>query len=152
MKLKLLLPAILITSSLASTAQMASKTYAITGKANNNFFWADIKQVDITTGKISKTLFDSEKTAFKVNNADNSVVNLKTVDNNPTGLGVAACAFDTRHNRLYFATMHFSDIRYLDLNKGEANFTTIRKNCYCKASRCGLSERRKSYYKDGDCS
>src|SRR6186997_3075629 len=100
MKLKLLLPAILVTSSLASTAQMASKTYAITGKTNNNFFCADIKQVDIATGKISKTLFDSEKTAFKVNNADNTVVNLKTVDNSPTGLGVAACAFDSRHNRL----------------------------------------------------
>ncbi len=129
MKYKLLLTSVLISTSLFCIAQEAKKTYAITGKDNNKFFWGDIKQVDIATGKISKTLFEAEKTSFTMYNGDNTgVASKENGNNNPTGLGVAACAFDSRHNRLYFSTMHFSDIRFLDLNKSDANFTTIKKN------------------------
>src|SRR4051812_14723339 len=110
MRCKLLLSAVLITSSLFSTAQIASKTYAITGKADNNFFWADIKQVDISNGKINKTLFEAQKTPFKLTSLDKTASAAKTTDNNPTGLGVAACALDSRNGRLYFATMHYSEI------------------------------------------
>ena len=130
MKCKFLLSAAFIVISFSSTAQFASKTFAITGKANNVFFWADIKQVDITTGKVSKTLFEADKTAFKITSTDKSAMAVKSINENPTGLGVAACAFDTRHNRLYFATMHFSDIRFLDLGKPDANFTTVKKNVF----------------------
>jgi len=137
MKYKLLLSATFIAVSFFSTAQYASKTYAITGMANNKFFWADIKQVDIATGKINKTLFEADKTTFKIINPDKITVGSKTTDNSPTGLGVAACALDTRHNRLYFATMHFSDIRFLDLNKQDANFTTIKKNVIASTSNAG---------------
>ena len=137
MEQKLLLSATFIAASFFVTAQQASKTYAITGKADNNFFWADIKQVDIATGKITKTLFESGKTVFKTTNADKTPLAGKAINNNPTGAGVAACAFDARHNRLYFATMHFSDIRYLDLDKPGADFTTIRQNAIALKSATG---------------
>jgi hypothetical protein len=133
MKHKLLLLPILLSGALLSNAQYASKTYAITGKANNNFFWADIKQVDINTGKINKVFFEADKTTFKNTNLDKSAIARSAEVNNPTGLGVAACAFDTRHNRLYFATMHYSDIRYLDLSGPEANFITIKKSAIAAA-------------------
>lgn len=138
MKCKFLLSAAFIAISFSSTAQFASKTFAITGKANNVFFWADIKQVDITTGKVSKTLFEADKTAFKITSTDKSAMAVKSINENPTGLGVAACAFDTRHNRLYFATMHFSDIRFLDLDKPTANFTTIKKNVIAATANTGF--------------
>jgi len=129
MKHKILLSVLLVSGSIFSMAQQASKTFAITGKANNNFFWADIKQVDLSTGKINKVLFESGKTAFRNVNLESKTIAARQGDNNnPTGLGVAACAFDTRHNRLYFATMHFSDIRYLDLNSDQASFTTVKTN------------------------
>ncbi|MEO6720262.1 MAG: T9SS type A sorting domain-containing protein [Ferruginibacter sp.] len=135
MKYKLLLSASLISASFFCTAQTASKTFAITGKANNNFFWADIKQVDLTTGKVNKVFFEADKTTFKNNNIDKSAIVARSNEiNNPTGLGVAACALDTRHNRLYFATMHFSDIRYLDLNSDEASFTTVKRNVISSAA------------------
>jgi Secretion system C-terminal sorting domain len=139
MKSKFLLSAALIATSFFSTAQFASKTFAITGKANNVFFWADIKQVDIASGKVSRTLFEADKTAFKTTSADKSALASarSTIAENPTGLGVAACAFDTRHNRLYFATMHFSDIRFLDLDKADANFTTVKKNVIATTSNAG---------------
>ena len=137
MKCKILLTLSLGSISFLSFAQQGSKTYAITGKPNNNFFWADIKQVDIATGKVNKTLFEADKTVFKITNADKSIADLKTSSNRPTGLGVAACALDTRNGRLYFATMHFSDIRYLDLGKEEASFTTVKKNIIPTISRSG---------------
>jgi hypothetical protein len=114
-------------TSLASFAQDAGKAYAITGKKNNNFFWADIKQVDIKTGKVEKVLFEADVTQYKTTYLDGSkATNLQ--DARPTVFGVAACALDTRHNRLYFAPMHVSDIRYLDLNKPGAEFTVISRN------------------------
>jgi len=128
MKLTILLTTCLVTASFLASGQQSSKTYAITGKPNNNFFWADIKQVDISTGKVSKTLFEADKSVFKIVNNDKAVTGLKNTDDRPTGLGVAACALDARHNRLYFATMHFADIRYLDLAKPEASFTTIKRS------------------------
>ncbi|MBC7889261.1 MAG: T9SS type A sorting domain-containing protein [Ferruginibacter sp.] len=134
MKCKILLSAALLSTSFFSTAQVASKTYAITGKANNIFFWADIKQVDINKGKVDKTLFEAEKTPFATINQDKNTVASINTDNRPTGLGVAACALDTRNNRLYFATMHFSDIRFLDLSKEGANFTTVQKNVIATTS------------------
>ena len=128
MKCKLLLSATFLSAALFSVAQNASRTYAITGKANNNFFWADIKQVDISNGKVNKILYEADKTAFKSDNLDKSSTASRAADNQPTGFGVAACALDTRHNRLYFATMHFSDIRYIDLSNPGASFTTVKKN------------------------
>jgi hypothetical protein len=135
MKIKLLLATFFIASTFFLNAQHTSKTFAITGKANNNFFWGDIKQVDINTGKVNQTLFEAEVTPFRLKFADNVAVASKSVVNNPTGLGVAACALDTRNNRLYFATMHFSDIRFLDLNKPDVNFTTVKENVISKNSK-----------------
>jgi hypothetical protein len=125
MKGKFLLTASLVSLSLCSAAQNA-RTYAITGKSNNNFLWADIKQIDMATGKVVKTLFESDKTPFKIKSLDNTADRVQVT--NPTAFGVAACAIDERHGRLYFAPMHFSDIRYFDLNKEEASFTVVKKN------------------------
>lgn len=143
MKCKLLLSASLLTTTLFSAtlitvAQDATKSYAVTGKANNTFLWADIKQVDLATGKVIKTLFESNKTAFKTINFDNTLVAQRSGEvANPTGFGVAACALDTRHNRLYFATMHFGDIQYLDLDKPEATFNVVKRNALATPANAG---------------
>lgn len=125
MKRTLLFSAAFFTTSFFTQAQNSARSYAITGKVNNNFFWADIKQVDLATGKVIKTLFEADKTVFKITNADNAS-DARIATANPTGFGVAACALDAVHNRLYFAPIHFSDINYLDLNQPEARFTTVK--------------------------
>lgn len=137
MNCKLLLSAAFISASLMATAQDGAKSYAITGKANNTFFWADIKQIDLATGKVVKTLFEAEKTTFKTTTLDNSGEAYRQPNQNPTAFGVAACAMDVRHNRLYFAPMHFSDISYLDLGKTEATFTTVKRNVISKPFQAG---------------
>ena len=125
MKRTLLLFSFLIAISFGLQAQNNARTYAITGKANNSFFWADVKQIDLTTGKVIKTLFEANKSTFKLTNADNKT-DAAIATANPTGFGVAACALDVAHNRLYFAPIHFSDISYLDLNSAEPSFTSAK--------------------------
>lgn len=126
MKCKLLLSLSFIFTSFFAVAQ--TRSYAITGKENNSFYWADIKQVDLATGKVIKTLFEANTTPFKTTSLDAIADKDPTgiLSANPTGMGVAACALDVIHNRLYFAPMHFCDIQYLDLNKAIATFTTIK--------------------------
>ena len=125
MKQKLLLTASLFAASLTTFAQDA-RTYAITGKPNNPYLWADIKQIDVSTGKVVKTLFESDKTPFKLVESDLDAARVQKITNNPTAFGVAACALDSRHNRLYFAPMHIADIRYLDLKKESPEFTVVK--------------------------
>jgi hypothetical protein len=127
MKFTLLLSAAFLFVATISQAQKADKAYAITGKNNNNFLWADIKQIDIATGKIVKTLFESDKTKFKSISLEQSKGAVSRTEK-PTEFGVAACALDAVHNRLYFSPMHFSEIRFLDLDKSEATFTTVKRN------------------------
>jgi hypothetical protein len=126
MKRTLLFSAALFAANIAVDAQDARKAYAVTGKKDNPFQWVDIKQVDIATGKIDRTLFESGITPFQMKATDKSVSS-NTHENMPTSLGVAACALDVRTNRLFFAPMHFSDIRFLDLNKPTPEFTIISR-------------------------
>jgi Secretion system C-terminal sorting domain len=127
MRQKILLFISFFSITLLSVAQKQNRAYAITGKSSSKFLWADIKQIDIATGKVVSTLFESDKTTFKSRSLDQSrAVNSQV--QNPTGFGVAACALDARNGRLYFAPMHFSEISFLDLNSAEANFTTVKKH------------------------
>ncbi len=127
MNFKLLLSTSFVASSLLATAQNAGNAYAITGSSNNKFLWNNIKQVDLATGKVVKTLFEADASAFKMSYADGSK-SLNAQDAKPTLFGVAAAALDARHNRLYFAPMHLSEIRYLDLDNANASFTVVKQN------------------------
>jgi hypothetical protein len=126
MNFKILLTTTLLSGALITNAQNSSKAYAVTGSTANKYFWANIKQVDLTTGKVEKTLFDVEaNSAFKMNYPAGKAA-LNAQDAKPTVYGVAAAALDARHNRLYFAPMHLSEIRYLDLDNDKAEFTVVQ--------------------------
>ena len=129
MKHLFLLTLTFILVSSATLAQKSKRSYAITGKSSNNFFWADIKEIDIKSGKVLRTIFEADKTSFKTKAINDNEARTPATENlKPTEFGVAACALDSRHNRLYFAPMHFADIRFLDLESKEASFTVIKKN------------------------
>ena len=129
MKHLFLLTLTFISLSTFTQAQKKNRTYAITGTSGNNFFWADIKEIDITSGKVVKSIFEANKTSFKTKTLnDNEARTQSSGTVKPTEFGVAACALDSRSNRLYFAPMHFADIRFLDLDSKEASFTIVKKN------------------------
>jgi Secretion system C-terminal sorting domain len=123
----------LLLTSLCSLAVVAnaqnSKTYAITSQGANNYYWGNIKEIDLNSGKVTNTIFETDKTTYKtfdattkqelVADAKNLTVNY---NDKPFSHGVAASAFDQKHNRLYFSPMHTAQIRYIDLNSTDAKF------------------------------
>ena len=124
MNYKILLTSAVILYSSASFSQNNNKAFAITGDGNKDFVWMNIRQVDLGTGKVSKTIFQRDKSNFVLTdvNSKTSVSKVPGTDNyaqaksHPTGSFVAAAALDRRGNKLYFTPMRVGELRWLDLD------------------------------------
>lgn len=118
MNIKLLLSTTFIATTLAVSAQDANKTFAITGDGNHDFLWMNIRQVDIGTGKTVQDIYQRDKTAYVLADAD-SKTSLASY-RRPTETMVAAAAYDKNQNKLFFTPMRVGELRWLDLNaKGD---------------------------------
>ncbi|MBK8711886.1 MAG: T9SS type A sorting domain-containing protein [Niastella sp.] len=135
MKFKILLPSLLL-FSLSLSAQKASKTYAITGDGNNDYLWMNIRQVDLNTGTVQKTIFEKNKTVYSITdvNSRQSVTqsaitdaNIYTTRNYPTATFVAAAAFDKRTDKLFFIPMRLNELRWIDVSNqsNDARFYSV---------------------------
>lgn len=118
MNIKLLLSSSFVVLGLSGVAQDANSSFAITGKGAGDFHWVNIRQVNIKTGLVERTVYDNNSnavmtTAFTAGGQKTSPV---------MGYGVAAAAYDKMHNRLYFTQMHYGVLSYVDLNKKEPVF------------------------------
>ncbi|MDQ2721179.1 MAG: T9SS type A sorting domain-containing protein [Bacteroidota bacterium] len=151
MKIKLLLFLFFIAFYFYGFSQ-DTRAFAITGQANKNFNWTDIRSIDMATGNADAVLFENGKTKFSFTDAETK----KTVDqfklqgnpatlklndfegssnkillNNPspTALMSAAIAYDKKHDKLFFASMHTGKLIWLDLRAGTEtpSFYTIEK-------------------------
>jgi hypothetical protein len=124
MNFKFLLSAAFSLSALITTAQNNNKAFAITGDGNQDQLWMSIRQVDLGTGQLSKTIFQRSKTHFvltDVNTKASSTEKTSSADiymskNYPTGSFVAAAAYDSRNNKLFFAPMRIGELRWVDLD------------------------------------
>ena len=128
MNYKILLSASFIALSFSATAQDAAKTFAITGNGNGDFQWMNIRQVDITSGKLVKDVYQNNKTSFVLMDAatkkeviiplNGDVYFGKTA---PTSTMVAAAAYDKKHDKLFFTPMRIGELRWLDVSaRGDA--------------------------------
>lgn len=127
---KILLAAAMIAGSISASAQQSRPTFAITGDGNNDFQWMNIRQVDLNTGQVVKTLFERNTTPFAITdiNTKTTLDNRSVISNNfysapeyPTGTFVAAAAYDQRSNKLFFTPMRNASLRWMDMNNGEAD-------------------------------
>lgn len=140
MNFKVLLSSALIAATLSGTAQDKNVTYAITGDGNNDFLWMNIRQVDISTGRITKTIFQRSQTAYEIFDANQSRAALLAANNNdnigareyPTASLVASAAYDKKNNKLFFTPMKMFELRWLDLNSanGQPKFYTLNPESY----------------------
>jgi hypothetical protein len=129
------------------------RAFAITGQGNGNFNWTDIRSIDMASGNANAVLFENGKTRFSYRDAEtnnpidqlslkgipapaltnvqgessNVEVNLKNPS--PTSLMSAAIAYDKKHEKLFFASMHTGKLIWLDMraDKGVPSFYTIEK-------------------------
>ncbi|MBO9201180.1 MULTISPECIES: T9SS type A sorting domain-containing protein [Niastella] len=109
-----------------SAQQNQTTAFAITSSEKGNYNWTDVKQIDLTTGTVTRSIFDSKQTNFTVYNARTGK-ELKSITKNgvtmsgntaqPVASLAAACAYDQRHNRLYYAPLFMNQLRYIDLDE-----------------------------------
>jgi Secretion system C-terminal sorting domain len=149
---QILLSSILLTLFYSAFSQN-NRAFAITGQVNKNFNWTDIRSLDMSTGSVNGLLFENGKTKFSYIDAETRqpVVqyNLKSMatlvaaqnknagslqqinfsDPSPTFLMSAAIAYDQKHEKLFFASMHTGRLAWLDLRESSATpaFYTVSK-------------------------
>lgn len=145
---KILLTSAFIAASLGAFAQSgknSNKTYAITGDGANDYIWMNIRQVDINTGQVVKTIFERSKTDYTLTDVQSKKssdqsstanTNIFTSADYPTGTLVAAAAYDPNTNKLFFTPMRNGELRWLDLG-GKSNaphFYTLKSDLLKQAN------------------
>jgi hypothetical protein len=109
-------------SALSLHAQNDRFAYAITDLSKDGAGWNALRKLDLQTGAYSNILLDgtdAKAVAFDASSKkqlthqpDARFGNLLQM---PFGTGVAAVAYDKKHNRLYFTPMFIDQLRYIDL-------------------------------------
>ena len=123
MNIKILLSTTFIVTALTAAAQNSDRAFAITGDGNQDHIWMNIRQVDLSTGQLSKTIFLRNKSNFTLTDVNTKKTVTQSEAENvfmskdyPTGSMVAAAAYDSRNNKLFFAPMRVGELRWVDLN------------------------------------
>src|SRR6185312_2822129 len=144
MKHKFLLSFIFIAFCINGFSQ--NLAFAITGQSAGNLNWTDIRSIDMASGDVKSVLFENGKTKYVFEDAEtkreiyeislpSSIKNIPRVSgqeinlNNPspTFLMSAAIAYDKKHGKLFFASMHTGRLVWLDMraDQGVPLFYTI---------------------------
>lgn len=122
---KILLPLLLLLFAVSSISSLQAQAdrfaYAVTDIDNTGAQWNMIRKLDLQTGEYSPVLFNGIAENNSIFDAISKKKLLPDVKNKfrlskPFYSGVAAVAFDKRHNRLYFTPMFIDQLRYIDLS------------------------------------
>lgn len=118
----------------ATGAEAQNKAYAVTGETAGKFNWNAIREIDLSTGEVLRTIYDPSKIA---GTTIRTIDGMELEKNNlhVTSNGVAAAAFDKKSNRIYFTQMRGNNLNYIDLNtenvvvvNADSRFNTGLKN------------------------
>src|SRR5215213_3466037 len=103
-------------------AQKDRFAYAITDLSKDGAGWNALRKLDLQTGEYSDVLVNGIDQKLAVfSSATKKQLTLQpdakygTITNIPFASGVAAAAYDKKHNRLYFTPMFVDQLRYIDL-------------------------------------
>ena len=131
MKHTILLSFILL-FSFSVFAQDGNKAFAITGNGKGDFQWMNIRQIDLSTGLVTKNIYEKGVTNYQFRDVttDKPVLVLSQQEGRqvsspefPTNTMVAAAAYDKKHNKLFFTPMSINELRWLDLSSNVENPT-----------------------------
>ncbi|MDB5197873.1 MAG: C-terminal target protein [Flaviaesturariibacter sp.] len=121
MKRKILLFALLTPLFLSVSAQKRLTAYAITGGQKGSNDWTEVRLVDVATGEEVKTVYQKDQDVKTLNArtgkevAKKEAANAKAALDKPFATLSAACAYDKKHERLYYTPMGINQLRYIDL-------------------------------------
>ena len=115
-----LVTSVFISSSLY--AQNDRFAYAITDLSKDGAGWNALRKIDLQTGQYSDVLLNGTSDKMIVYDAvskkqltQQADARFGTMLQSPFATGVAAAAYDKKHNRLYFTPMFVDQLRYIDL-------------------------------------
>ena len=138
---KILLPtlALALASISANSFAQSNRAFAITSESKGSFNWNALREIDLTTGEVVKTHYDQllNKNFELTNTANARIAALSGVENTrflPMAEGVAAAAYDAKHNRLYYTTMRGTELRYFDLNDAKGRVVYNQKDLLLSTS------------------
>ena len=129
------LPAVFFSAALAATANLHAQAdrfaYAITDVSKDGYGWNVLRKLDLQTGQYSDVLVNGTDAKVAVYDASSKKqlamqpdAKWGTLLQTPFSTGVAAAAYDKRHNRLYFTPMFADQLRYVDLKTMQVYFVT----------------------------
>lgn len=126
MKLRLTAAAMLsvVITTLVSAQEPVNNAYAITSESIGSSVWTEVKLIDLKSGQVIKNVFENSKANYQLFDA-RSLKQITIAKNDSTSAMndlrpfagySAACAFDKKKNRLYYAPIFINQLRYIDLN------------------------------------
>lgn len=95
------------------------QAYAITSSQKGQSSWTEVRLVDLTTGAEVQTIYNSQVQPQVLNARTGKAIaisNENRAANMPFSTFSAACAYDSKHNRLYYTPMGINQLRYIELN------------------------------------
>lgn len=105
--------------------------YAITDLTKEGTGWNALRKLDLETGQYSDVLINGTDAKLAVYDASSKKQLSLQPDakwgnliQTPFSTGVAAAAYDKRHNRLYFTPMFADQLRYVDLKTMKVYYVT----------------------------
>src|SRR5829696_5012718 len=131
------LPAVFLSAALAivATADLHAQAdrfaYAITDLTKDGAGWNALRKLDLQTGQYSDVLVNGTDAKLAVYDASSKKQLALQPDakwgnliQTPFSTGVAAAAYDKRHNRLYYTPMFADQLRYVDLATMKVYYVT----------------------------
>lgn len=104
---------------IAVSAQSSSRqAYAITSGQKGQFNWSEVRLIDLSTGTEIQSIYTGNQQPQILNARTGKAIataNQKSPANMPFSTYSAACAYDRKHNRLYYTPMGINQLRYIDL-------------------------------------
>jgi hypothetical protein len=126
MKYSILLSCCGLLFSTFLAAQKSNTAFAITSEKIGESVWAEVKLIDLNTGKVIRNVFQN-KSSYRVFNAKSGrQIHVKDAHGQvtdgtklPFASFSAACAYDRKNQRLYYTPMFINQLRYIDLKSSE---------------------------------
>jgi hypothetical protein len=114
--------AVILAAGVAAHAQNDRFAYAITDLTKEGAGWNVLRKLDLSSGEYSNVLFNGIEARATVYDATTKKALVQVPDARygtslqlPFSTGVAAAAYDKKHNRLYYTPMFIDQLRYIDL-------------------------------------
>jgi hypothetical protein len=112
-------------------AQNDRFAYAITDLSKEGTGWNALRKLDLQTGKYSDVLLNGTDLTVSIFDASSKKQLAQKMDaqygnmlQSPFSTGVAAAAYDKKHDRLYFTPMFVDQLRYIDLKTMKVYYVT----------------------------